>query len=116
MGESEFIPLPQVNDSAEVIFAERISQGPVDYLITRQKSVEVSGSSSFYDYVYKEYLKQYLSYRGELIQFRSRRTLYNLFPDHKKQIRDYARENGMVFIRRKINEKKKLVDYCNSLL
>ncbi|MFO7851513.1 MAG: hypothetical protein ACQERS_14090 [Bacteroidota bacterium] len=116
MGNSEFIPLPGTGESTDIPFAELISKGPVQYLITKEKSLEIREGVGSSDYEYKEYMDQYLFYRGNLLAFRSKNTIYRLFPEIKRDLKKYARQNNLFFIRRDVYARKKLVDYCNVLL
>ena len=116
MSDSEFIPLPGSRDSTGIPFAQLISDGPVQYLVTRAKSLEIANSVGSSDYEYKEYIKQYLYYDGQLQLFRSKNTLYKTFPTIKSQLKRFVRQNSLYLIRNRIYERKKLVDYCNSLV
>ena len=116
IGNSEFIPLPGTDDATDIPFAEVISRGPLQYLISKKKSLEITGSTGSADYEYKEYMKQYLFHKGTLIPFRSKNTLYRTFPEIKKPLKRYVRQNSLYLIRNRINERKKLIDHCNTLL
>ncbi len=116
MSNSEFIPLPGSRDSTGIPFAELISDGPVQYLVTKSKSLEIANNPGSSDYEYKEYIKQYLYYNGTLQSFRTKNTLYKTFPGMKSQLKRFARQNYLYFIRNRIDERKKLVDYCNSIV
>lgn len=112
----EFIPLPGSSDSTGIPFAQVISDGPVKYLVTREKSLEISSSTGSPDYEYKEYVRQYLYHDGTLQRFISKNTLYRTFPEIKGQLRRFVRHNYLYLIRNKIDDRKMLVDYCNTLL
>ncbi|MBN1388590.1 MAG: hypothetical protein JW965_09105 [Bacteroidales bacterium] len=116
IGSSEFIPLPGTGESTGIPFAEVISKGPVLYLITKEKSLEITGSAGSADYEYKEYMKQYLFHNGMLIPFRSKNTLYRTFPEIERTLKRYVRQNSLYLIKNRINERKKLIDHCNTLL
>ena len=116
VANSEFIPLPGTNDSIDIPFSELISNGPVQYLVTRNKSLQITNSSGSTDYEYKEYVKQYLFYNDMLLSFRSKKMLYKTFPEIKNQLRRYVRRNNLYLIRNRIDDRGKLIDYCNALL
>ncbi|MEA1887410.1 MAG: hypothetical protein U9N72_09385 [Bacteroidota bacterium] len=116
MANSEFIPLPGTGKFTDIPFAEVISKGPVQYLVTKEKSLEIRKGAGSSDYEYKEYMKQYLFNQGTLLQFRSKNTIYRRFPEIKRELKKYARQNNLFFIRRDIYARKKLIDYCNVLL
>lgn len=116
VANSEFIQLPATNDSIDAPFAEVISNGPVQYLVTKEKSLEITSRPGSFDYEYKEYVKQYLFYSGMLIPFRNKKTLYKTFPEIKNQLKRYVRRNNLYLIRNRIDDRGKLIDYCNTLL
>ena len=116
MAGSEFIPLPGTDGSTDIPFAEVISEGPVMYLVTKEKILEITSSTGSADYEYKEYLRQYLYYEGMLKSFRSKNTVYKTFPELKKQLKKFVRQNNLYLIRNKVGERRKLIDYCNILL
>jgi|GEM_PF-849057 len=114
--DTEFIPLPGSSDSTGIPFAQLISNGPVKYLVTREKSLEISSSTGSPDYEYKEYVRQYLWHDGTLKRFKSKNTLYRAFPEIKGRLKRFVRQNYLYLIRNKINDRKMLIDYCNHLL
>lgn len=116
MAGSEFIPLPGTGGSTDIPFAEVISEGPVMYLVTKAKILDITSSTGSADYEYKEYLRQYLYYDGILKSFRSKKSVYKTFPELKKQLKKYVRQNNLYLIRNRIGERKKMIDYCNTLL
>lgn len=116
IGEKNFIPLPVITDSINAPFAEVVSDGPVQYLVTRSKYIQISSNSGSSNYEYREILKQYLFYEGKLIPFASKRALYKKFPEIKSDLKKFIRENSLFLARKNIKERGILMNYCNILL
>lgn len=116
VGNIKFIPLPGGNDSVNIPLAEVVSSGPMLYLVTKGKTLQVTSSSGSTDYEYKEYVKHYLFYNDALIPFKGKKTLYKTFPEMKRALKRFCRQNGLYLIRNRINERKRLIDYCNTIL
>lgn len=116
IGEKVFIPLPGIVDSINAPFAELVSDGPLQYLVTRKKYIQISNGSGSSDYEYKEILKQYIFYEGSLIPFVSKRSLYRKFPDLKSDLKKFSRQHNLFLAKKNIEARAKLMDYCNILL
>lgn len=116
IGDKEFIPLPGITDSINAPFAELVSDGPLQYLVTRSKYIQISNGSGSSDYEYKEILKQYLFYEGSLLPFTSKRTLYRKFPGLKSDLKKFSRKNNLFLAKKNIEVRGKLMNYCNILL
>jgi hypothetical protein len=116
IGEKSFIPLPGMEQHADLLLAEVMSNGRVQYLVTRSKALYLSSLTGSADYEYRESVKQYLYYEEELIPFRNKRTLYKLFPDKKKLLRKYSNKYYLNTSGRRTSDRKMLVDYLNTLL
>lgn len=116
IGGKDFIPLPGKDHHDDLLLAEVMSKGQVQYLVTRSKALYLSSLTGSSDYEYRESVKQYLYYEEELITFRNKRTLYKLFPDKKKQLRKYSNRNYLNTSGKRTGDRKKLLDYLNTLL
>lgn len=116
IGGKDFIPLPGTDHHDDLLLAERMSNGQVQYLVTKSKALYLSSLTGSADYEYRESVKQYLYYEDELIPFRNKRTLYKLFPDKKKLLRKYSNKNYLNTSGRRTGDRKMLVDYLNTLL
>ena len=116
IGGKDFIPLPGTGHHDDLLLAELMSKGQVQYLVTKSKALYLSSLTGSSDYEYRESLKQYLLYEEELIPFRNKRTLYKLFPDKKKLLRKYSNNNYLNTSGKRTGDRKKLLDYLNTLL
>jgi hypothetical protein len=116
IGGKDFIPLPGTDHNDDLLLAELMSQGRVQYLVTRSKELYLSSMTGSADYEYREYVRQYLLYEEKLIPFRNKRTLYRLFPDKKKQLRKYSNKNYLNTSGERTGDRKMLLDYLNTLL
>lgn len=116
IGGNEFIPLPGYSDSTNTPVAEVISDGEVQYLVTRLKTLQITNGSGSSDYVYKENLNQYIFYNGTLTPFKGRNTLFRIFPELKEDLKRFIRMSNIYPTRKNITARGNLIDYCNTLL
>jgi len=116
MGGMDFICFPGLDDPTNTRLAEVVSKGRVSYLVIKTKALYIGNMTSSSDYEYRQTIKQYLQYEGELIPFRSKRTLYKLFPDKKKPLRKFIKTNYLNTAGKRTEGRKKLLDYLNALL
>lgn len=116
MGDHTFIPYPEVKDSTTVPFAELLSDGEIKYLLVRKKFLMLTNGSGMTDYTYKETVKQYFYRNNELIPFKGRRTLLELYPELKTELKQYARKKGLELRPKKTDDRAEWVNYCNYLL
>ncbi|MCA1756050.1 MAG: hypothetical protein LC649_01140 [Bacteroidales bacterium] len=116
IGGNEFIPLPVFADSINTPFAEVISDGEVQYLVTRLKTLQITSGSGSSDYVYKENFRQYLCHNGTLIPFKGKNSLFRLFPELKEDLKRFIRMTNIYPTRKNTQDRAKLIDYCNTLL
>jgi hypothetical protein len=116
IGGNEFIPLPGYTDSINTPVAELISDGEVQYLVTRLKTLQITNGSGSSDYVYKENLSQYIFYNGILTPFKGRNSLFRLFPELKEELKRFIRMSNIYPTRKNIAARGNLIDYCNTLL
>ncbi len=112
----KFIKFPgkEINDNN--YFCEALSEGKISLLQIKDKVLAVSNSSNSSDFTYKEYIKEYLLIDRQLIRFKGKRTLYKLFPEHKQNLKEFIFQNSLTPGRKNIQDRTKLVDYCNSLI
>lgn len=114
--EQVFIPLPQFADTALMPLARLMSDGEVQYLVTKRKYLSPSNGSGMKDYSYKQNSRQYLYYNNELISFRTRGSLLAIFPDLKGELRQYARDKKLKLGSKQHDDRAIWVDHCNHLL
>ena len=116
VGLHTFVPLPESRDTISVPFAELLSDGKVQYMVTKSKYLVLTNGSGMTDYVYKENLRQYLYTNNQMVPFRGKKALFNLYPELKAQLKQYARKNGLVLGPSKLQDRAKWIDQCNYLL
>ena len=116
IGGDTFVPLPQVADSALMPLARLLSDGEVQYLITKKKYLSPSNGTGMKDYSYRENSRQYLYYNSELISFRTRGSLLALFPELKSELKQYARDKKLKPGAKHYEDRAIWVDHCNYLL
>jgi hypothetical protein len=95
-------------------FCEVMSEGHIDYIIFRSKVRAVSNMSGSQLFEFNESIWQYLRVDRELISFR-RSTIYKLFPLIKREIKQFKREKRLLIGKNYFIDRKKIVDYCNTL-
>ena len=110
-----FVPLPEgvMNDSTW--FCELMAEGDVDYLVLRYKSLKVKGGSGSSGYYYREDMKQLLRNDDMVVKFKSKRTLFRLYPHHKQEIKKYMKERQIYPYRFRMEDRAAMVRYCNYL-
>jgi len=108
-----FKPFP-VQKSETVRFCEVLTGAPATLLILRTKTLKVptDGSSRF---AYQTSEKRILLSEDRMIPYRGRRTLYQLFPEQRNNLRDYIRQEKLRFGRQQIESHVRLIDHCNFL-
>ncbi len=110
-----FVPYPGTHKYGAEKFCELIASGEINYLILKTKAFTLSNGGST-DYIYKEYIKQFLQINNQLIPFKTRRNIYNLYPEHKQELRRYLRSQRLEPIKNRIDDRKAMVKYCNQLI
>ncbi|MEA1887417.1 MAG: hypothetical protein U9N72_09420 [Bacteroidota bacterium] len=115
MDNREYVVFPGSQDEDKPVFCELVSSGHVDFLLltTKELRITVSGGS---DYEYKKYYKNYLSKDNTLVRFRGRRSLFKLFPDLRKELRQYISQQGLLLGKKNTSGRALLIDYCNKIL
>lgn len=96
-------------------FCEECVTGTLNYLQIRNKVLSVATGGST-DFKYKIYIADFLLLDNELIRFNSKRVLYKLFPEHKKEIKHFIFHNSLSPGRKNTDDRIRLIEYCNSLL
>jgi len=110
-----FVPYPGIHEYDTAKFCELVVSGEMNYLILKTKVLMLlNGGRS--DYIYREYIKQFLLINNQLIPFKTRRNIYNLYPQHKQELRRYLRSQGLVPMKNRINDRKAMIKYCNQLI
>ncbi|MDT8402651.1 MAG: hypothetical protein RQ743_13230 [Bacteroidales bacterium] len=115
LGDSQFVRYPGSENDGKPVFCELLSDGEVDYLLLRNKELRITSGGAT-DFEYKEYFNNYLYKDGKLSGFRGRRSLFKLFPEHKKEIRKYILQQGLFLDRKNVEDRAVLVDFCNEIL
>ncbi len=110
-----FIPFPGIKEENVNQFCEVIIAGEISYYILKNKILMLSRGGTT-DYIYQDYNKQFLEINNRLILFKTHRTLYNLYPEHKQTIKRYLRTQRLQPRRSRINDRKAMVEYCNQLI
>lgn len=115
MDSAKFIRFPDEDNSKEIIFAQLCAEGSVDYLLVKNKKLVLT-NNLFSDFMYEEDYQNYLRYKGQLIKFKNRKTLFNLFPEIKPAMKKYLNQNNLSTGRKDTQNITMLVNFCNSLL
>ena len=115
MEDHIFRPFPGRFQSDSLFFCEVLVQGDTEYLLLKSKKLNVvSGGLTVYRYMLNQ--AEYLQKDGILYRYWGRRTLYNLFPEIKADIRKYLKENRLKYKRLKPEDSTKLINHCSLLL
>ncbi|WP_370086866.1 hypothetical protein [Ekhidna sp.] len=78
--------------------------------------VTKTGSLQGFDYEYEEQRKYWIKYKNSLTNYKRISSLYKIFPDFKKQIRNFLKENHFIFKDDKENRLQLILSYCDSLV
>ncbi|MFO7853576.1 MAG: hypothetical protein R6X28_14125 [Bacteroidales bacterium] len=109
-----FIPFPGEKGSPERWFAESVVEDTLSYLILKKKVLQIDAGAM--DFSYKTYNNPYLQYNNKLFKFKSRRTLFRLFPHLKDDLKKFIRQENLTFIKKRPDYLSRLTEYCNTLL
>ncbi|MCG6189280.1 hypothetical protein [Maribellus maritimus] len=115
MNKVKFTRFPDKGINNKIIFAQLCEEGSVDFLLVRSKELVLSEGGTT-DFKYKEYYHNYLRYNGQILKFKSKKTLFNLFPEYKTELKRYLSQHNLSTKRKETTNRAKLVNYCNSLL
>lgn len=115
MGDHNFRPYPKLSSLTGIHFCEVLTEGDIDFLLTRIKSLKVA-DAGLSDYKYKTKHVRSLQMGDQLIPYRGRRTLYKLYPELKTQLREFIRRERLRYRIISLNKHVELVNYCNTLL
>lgn len=60
----------------------------------------------------------FIKFKGQTYHYRQKGTLYKLFPNHKRQIKKYIRDNNLFILSRKKKEAflRSTLNYCDSIV
>jgi len=111
-----FVPFPRSRDSLNRVFCEVMAEGDADYLVLVVKEMVLTNGSGMTDFEYKETIKQYLYVDEVLIPFTSKRALFRLNPEEKRNLKDYIRQNRLTMRRSDLANRAKLVSHYNFIL
>ncbi len=114
MNDRLFIPYPGIHKQGSIQFCEVVVSGEINYLVLKNKILMLS-KGGVADFMYQEYVKQFLLVNDRLIPFK-RPVLFNLYPEHKQELKRYLRSQGLYLGRKRINDRKAIVEYCNRLV
>ncbi len=111
-----FVPMPGAKNSNGQWFCQKLVDDEISYLRQKIKWLDLTNGRGGTDFEYNTTERQYLAVDGELYVFRGKRTLYNLFPELKKGLKEYKREKKYVLKKERINNRIDFVNHCNTLL
>ncbi len=115
LGERVFIKVKEQDDADETLFYELLSDGEIKMLQLKKKELVLTTSGSF-SHAYQELVNHYILYNGTLEIFHGIRTLKKMFPQHKKALSKYSRTHELFLNKDNVNDRIRLVQYCNQLL
>jgi hypothetical protein len=115
MDNRVFVPFLADTSNNSKRFCELMAIGEVNYLISKRKVFQLVNGST-YDFEYQEYILQYLQINNQWIPFNRWRKIFHLFPDIKQDLKKFIRSEGLILWKKKIDERKVMIEYCNKLL
>ncbi len=115
MGKHLFRPCSKANSLTGTQFCEVLAEGEIDFLLKKTKSLIVA-NAGLSDYKYTTNRVRSLLMNKQQISYHGRRTIYNLYPELKNQLRDFIRKEHLRFRRMSLDNHIALINYCNTLL
>lgn len=116
LNNRKFVPYPGSSLFDTTKYCEVITEGEIDYLVLRSKLLMLSNGAAITRYVYREAVKQLLVIDGDIINFKSKRDIYKLYPQHKPEIKRFIRDEGLSPRKSNIADRSLLVSFCNQLI
>lgn len=110
------IPFPGNGETATTRFCEELVGGKLSYLVLRSKVMRLQSSPGDNDYYFDESLTQWLHNDSLLIPFRSKRSIFKLYPEHKHEMKQYIRSANIYPSPWRMDDRVALVRFCNTLL
>ena len=111
-----FVPFIWKNNLNGLWFCQKLVDDEVSYLLHRVKWLDLNSGVSSSDFEYKTNEKQFILVNGELYGFSGKKTLYKLFPEIRKDLRDYKRRKKLSLRKSRITNRVDFVNHCNTLL
>lgn len=111
-----FVQHPGTNEYDTAWFSELLTDGEISYLVLRKKALTLNQGSGSRGYYYKENVKQYLYINGDLMPFRTKKSLFRLFPVHKQEIRKFLRSAKLSPTKKRIADRAAMIRYVNELI
>lgn len=115
LGNKYFVRHPYWKKPEQKVFYELAAGGDIDYLLLKTKEMQMT-NTGINDFKYKEYLKSYLLKDGEMIRFRTKRSLFRLVPEHKDALKRFISRETLFLGRKNIKDRARLINYYNSLI
>lgn len=115
MGSHSFITFPADDPSMGKRFCELMVSGPIEFLVLKTKNLKVT-AGGLSDYIYQTTTQKNLRYQGELTRYTGRGTLIRKFPEFKSELKDFIKDNKLIFRRLDLDQHAMLISYCNKLI
>lgn len=96
-------------------FCQVLVDDGVKLLLLKSKNLKVT-AGGISDFVYQLNRESFLEINGEIKKYRGRNSAYRLFPELKPQLKDFIRVEKLSFRRMNMEDHRKLIEYCNTLL
>jgi len=96
-------------------FCQVVAKGKVNLLLLKSKNLKVT-TGGISDFVYQLNRESFLEIDGELKKYRGRKSAYRIFPEIKLQLKDFIRDQKLVFRRMDMEGLRKFIEYSNMLL
>jgi hypothetical protein len=109
IGDITMIPLRD----KEMLFYEVYAQGDLSYLVQRKKRLIEGAGRVSSDYLYFEFSRQFLQFKGRLIPLKGIKTFYKMFPEFKDELKAFRKKNSIVISKDSHDKIRELVNFCN---
>ncbi len=116
MDGRKFTRFPGSSDTGKIVFCEMMATGSLSYMVTKAKELDITSGSALNQFEYTLNIKQYIMYDQQLTPLRGMRTVYRIFPDKKKIIRRYIIDNGLSPNGKNVEDRAKVIRFCNNLI
>lgn len=115
LGDKYFVKHPGWKKPGKKVFYELAAGGEIDYLLLKSKEMQMT-NTGINDFEYKEYIKSYLLKDGEMVRFRTKRSLFRLVPEYKDDLKKFISRETLFPGRKNLTDRARLINYYNSLI
>lgn len=108
----KFVHAKYTGLSEDGFYAEILQGNKITCYAKKWKTSEINGAEIYFT----EKSKYFIIYKNEIYDYRKKSALYKIFPDQKKQLKNYFKAIGNVFDKDNDYHTMTLLKYCESIV